>query len=331
MKILFLGGTGTISMSASLRVLDAGHELYLLNRGHRNHALSGRATIFHANIHDEAALSRLLEGHYFDCVVDFIAFDPSDIARDYRLFHDKCGQYVFISSASAYQKPPRDLVITEKTPLENPYWEYSRKKIACEALLHEYAKDGFPFTIVRPSHTYDERKAPTAIHGQNGSYSILERMKSGKPVLLFGDGNTHWTLTHARDFAIGLVGLFGNPLALGEAFHITSDESLTWNEIYHALARALNVEFHPCYVPLDVLASSRRYDLRGTLLGDKAYSLRFDNAKVKKACPEFTAKIPFSQGIQDTVSQILAHEQWQNEDPEFDAWCDEVVDTGKVI
>ena len=330
MKILFIGGTGTISMAASLLALENGHDLFLLNRGHRNETLLNKATFLNSDINDEANVNRLLEGKHFDCVVDFIAYDPKDIERDYRYFKGRCGQYIFISSASAYQKPPRTTLITEETPLENPYWEYSRKKIDCENLLREYGAAGFPFTIVRPSHTYDERKVPTAIHGHKGSYQILKRMQEGKPIILFDNGESLWTLTHSRDFAKGLLSLFGNPLAIGQAFHITSDEALSWNEIYRAMAEVLNVEFRPFYVPLDKLVSSSLYDLRGTLLGDKAYSLRFDNAKLKKVCPDFVAAISYRHGIKETVENILSHPELQTLDPEFEVWCDEAIRNGTI-
>ena len=262
----------------------------------------------------------------FDVVCDFIAFTKEQVEKDYRLFNGKTKQYVFISSASAYQKPLSGAVITESTPLANPYWEYSRNKIACEDfLMSKYREHRFPITIVRPSHTYDERKVPLGVHGDKGSWQILKRMLEGKPVIIHGDGTSLWTMTHNTDFAKGFIGLMSNIHAIGEAFQITSDESLTWNQIYQAIADALNVELHSYHVTSEFLAATGKYDLTGSLIGDKANSVIFDNAKLKRAVPGFIATTRFDQGIRQAIDYILSHPECQTEDPEFDAWCDGII------
>lgn len=268
-----------------------------------------------------------LKDLHFDVVCDFIAFTADQVERDYRLFYGKTKQYIFISSASAYQKPLANAVITESTPLANPYWEYSRNKIACEEfLMNKYRENGFPITIVRPSHTYDERKVPLGVHGAKGSWQILKRMLDGKPVIIHGDGTSLWTMTHNTDFAKGFIGLMGNIHAIGEAFHITSDESLTWNQIYQTIADALGVELHAYHVATDFLASTGKYDLTGSLIGDKANSVIFDNTKLKRAVPDFVATTRFDQGIRKSIDYILTHPECQTPDPEFDLWCDRIID-----
>lgn len=326
MKILFIGGTGTISMAITRLLAKQGHELYLLNRGNRNEHLPENVKTIIADISDEEETAKKLEGMSFDCVGEFIGFVPSQLERDYRLFKDKTKQFIYISSASAYQKPPTSYVITEETPLENPYWEYSRNKKACEEYLMErYKKDGFPVTIVRPSHTYDERSVPLGVHGKVGSWQVVKRIKEGKPVIIHGDGSSLWTITHNSDFAKAYVGLIGNPKAIGEAFHITSDESVSWNEIYKAIADALGVELKPYYVSSQTLADMSDYDFLGSLIGDKANSVVFDNSKVKSLVPDFKAEVSAKEGIRRTVEHILAHPEYQNDDEEFDIWCDKVI------
>ena len=326
MKILFIGGTGTISMAITRLLAKQGHELYLLNRGNRNEHLPENVRTIIADISDEEETAKKLKGMSFDCVGEFIGFVPSQLERDYRLFKDKTKQFIYISSASAYQKPPTSYVITEETPLENPYWEYSRNKKACEEYLMErYRKDGFPVTIVRPSHTYDERSVPLGVHGNGGSWQVVKRLKEGKPVIIHGDGSSLWTITHNSDFAKAYVGLIGNPKAIGEAFHITSDESVSWNEIYKAIADALGVELKPYYVSSQTLADMSDYDFLGSLIGDKANSVVFDNSKVKALVPDFKAEVSAQEGIRRTVEHILAHPEYQNDDEEFDQWCDKVI------
>lgn len=327
MKVLLIGGTGTISTSITRLLAEKGEEVYLLNRGSRNSGLPENVNIIQADINDEASAAAKLEGMSFDAVCEFIGFVPSQLERDWRLFSGKTKQFIYISSASAYQKPLSDYKITESTPLANPYWEYSRNKIACEEFLMKmYRENGFPVTIVRPSHTYSERSVPLGVHGDNGSWQVVKRMLEGKPVIIHGDGTSLWTMTHSRDFAKAFTGLIGNIHAIGETYHITSDESLTWNQIYKTIADCLRVELKPYYVPSDFLYKTSNYDLQGSLIGDKANSVVFDNSKVKRAVPDFTATVRFDQGIRETLEYIMSHEECRIEDKEFDEWCDKVID-----
>lgn len=326
MKILLIGGTGTISMDVSKLLLSQGHTLYLVNRGSRCHSLTGDIIELKTDINEEAVVSSLIKDLSFDVVADFIAFTPDQLARDYRLFQGKTRQFIYISSASAYQKPLSDYRINEGTPLSNPYWEYSRNKIAGEEYLIKLYRDtGFPVTIIRPSHTYCERSVPLGVHGANGSYAVIKRMLAGKPVIIHGDGTSLWTLTHSLDFAKGFAGLAGNIHAIGEAVQITSNESLTWNQIYQIIAQALGVKLNAAHVSSEFLASCPPYDFTGSLLGDKANTVVFDNSKLKRLVPGFTASIRADQGIKDAISYVLSHPECQKEDPEFDAWCDRVV------
>lgn len=326
-KALFIGGTGTIS-SAITAALAAGDswDLTLLNRGSRKTEVPAGVHLLQADIQDAAAVEKLLAGKTWDCVADFIGFVPEHVERDWRLFRGRTAQYMYISSASAYQKPPVSPFITEETPLENPFWQYSRSKIACEDFLMEkYRSEGFPVTIIRPSHTYGNRSVSVGTHGNKGSWQVLQRMLSGKPVIIHGDGTSLWTLTHNTDFAKGFIGLMGNPLALGEAFQITSDESLTWNQIYQTIADVLGVPLKPYHVSSDFLAAVAPYDYLGNLIGDKANTVIFYNAKLKRAVPGFRATVRFAEGVRDTIENILAHPELQVPDPEFDAWCDRVI------
>ena len=327
MKALFIGGTGTISMAITRALAqNPDWELYLLNRGSRETELPEGVHTIHADINNEAEAAKAIEGLTFDCVCDFIAFVPAQLERDYRLFNGKTKQFMFISSASAYQKPLGDYKITESTPLVNPYWEYSRNKIACEEyLMKMHRENGFPVTIIRPIHTYDERNVPVGAHGDKGSWQVLKRMMDGKPVIVHGDGTTLWTITFNTDFAKAFIGLMGNIHTIGEAYHITSDESVTWNQIYRILADELGVEFKPYYVPSDFLHKAGKYDFAGGLIGDKANTVVFDNSKVKRAVPDFVCTVRADQGLRKTVRHMLATPALQQEDPEFDAWCDKVI------
>ncbi len=326
MKILLIGGTGTISMAITRLLAKENHEVYLLNRGNRSTELPDNVTVLQCDIKDEEDVKRVIDGMIFDAVGEFIGFTVEHIQRDVRLFQGRTKQYLYISSASAYQKPLSDPVITESTPLANPYWQYSRDKIECEEyLMQQYRDSGFPVTIVRPSHTYDERSVPLGVHGKAGSWQVLKRMIEGKPVIIHGDGTSLWTLTHNSDFAKGYCGLVGNLHAIGQAFHITSNESLTWNQIYHIIADALGVELKAVHIPSDFLASVSDYDLTGSLIGDKANSVIFDNSKLKRAVPDFTATVRADQGIRSTIQHILSHPELQREDAEFDRWCDKVI------
>lgn len=327
MKALFIGGTGTISTAISTQLLEQGHELWLINRGSRNHELPAGAHIIQADISDEAYVAEQLKDQTFDVVADFIAFVPEQLERDYRLFCGKTRQFIYISSASAYQKPLSDYRITEGTPLSNPYWEYSRNKIAGEELLMKlYREEGFPVTIVRPSHTYSERSVPVAIHGKKGSYQVLKRMLESRPVLIHGDGSTLWTMTINRDFARGFIGLMGNLHAIGEAVQITGDESLSWNQIYQAIADALGVPLKAYHVSSDFLAACDDSDLLGNLIGDKANTVVFDNTKLKRLVPGFNATVRFDQGVREAIAYVMSHPECQIEDPEFDAWCDWIIE-----
>jgi nucleoside-diphosphate-sugar epimerase len=326
MKILAIGGTGTISTAISRRLLADGHELHLVNRGNRNHLLPAGAIPLAVDVHDEAALARLIDKLEFDAVIDFIAFTPAHVERDYRLFKHKTRQFVFISSAAVYQKPLSDYRITEGTPLSNPFWSYAREKIACEEYLTRlYREEGFPVTIVRPSFTYDERSVPVGVRGRKGSWQVIRRMLEGKPVIIHGDGTSLWTMTHARDFACGFVGLLGNIHALGEAVQVTSDETLTWNQIYACIARALGVPLKAVHVSSEFLAACSDYDFAGGLTGDKANSVVFDNAKLKRLVPGFAATTRFDQGVKESIDFLLPREEYHLPDEEFDNWCDRVI------
>lgn len=327
MNALLIGGTGTISMAITRLLAEKGWEVHLLNRGNRKAEVPQGVHWIQADISDEQAVAQILQGRHFDCVCEFIGFLPEQVERDIRLFEGKTSQYLYISSASAYHKPATDYRITEGTALANPYWEYSRNKIACEeVLMKAYREHQFPVTIIRPSHTYDNRNVPLGVHGDKGSYQVIKRMLQGKPVIIHGDGTSLWTMTHNWDFAKGYVGLMGNPHAIGEAFQITSDETLTWNQIYAAIARVLGVELKACHVSSEFLAATGKYDLLGSLIGDKANSVVFDNSKLKRAVPDFVPTVRFEQGIRDTIENIMAHPELQTEDPEFDEWCDKVIE-----
>jgi nucleoside-diphosphate-sugar epimerase len=337
MKVLFIGGTGTISSAISRQVLDLGWELYLLNRGNRNSEIDargkpGKLVEINCDIRTDNVeavilkLSSASEGHPFDVVADFIAFTPEHVEKDFAIFKTLCKQYIFISSASAYQKPLSSYLVTESTPLSNLYWEYSRNKIACEDfLMNAYRNKSFPVTIVRPSHTYDERSVPLGVHGNKGSWQVVKRMMEGKPVIIHGDGTSLWTMTHNSDFAAAFTGLMGNIHAIGEAVQITSDETLDWNQIYRAIADALNVELRAVHISSEFLAKNSSYDFTGSLIGDKANSVVFDNTKLKRLVPSFHAKVRFDQGIRRTIDYVLSHKECQVEDKEFDAWCDKLI------
>lgn len=331
MKVCFIGGTGTISMAISKLVLEMGWELWLVNRGNRNNVPGlARAHFISVDVNDEVAASAALSGMEFDVVCDFIGFVPSQVERDYKIFRGKTKQYMYISSASAYQKPCANYLISEKTPLSNPYWEYSRNKIACEEfLMKKYREENFPVTIIRPSHTYDERSVPLGVHGENGSWQVVKRIKEGKRVIIHGDGTSLWTITHNSDFAKAFVGLMGNIHAIGEAVQIMSDETVTWNQIYKCIADSLGVELKPVYVSSDYLVRHSNYDLLGSLIGDKANSVVFDCSKLKSLVPSFVATKRADQGIRETIDYVLSHPECQKDDSEFDKWCDEII--GKVM
>lgn len=320
MKVLFIGGTGVISSACAELALSRGIDLYLLNRGQAARPEPAGAHVLRADIRDQAQARAALAGHTFDAVVDWVAFTPDQVAADSELFRGRTGQYVFISSATVYEKPPRRLPITEATPLGNPFWPYAANKIACEELLrHAQHSEQFPVTIVRPSHTYDRTKLPTL-----GYYTAIGRLRAGKPAVVHGDGTSLWVLTHHRDFAVGFVGLLGNPAAIGEAFHITSDELLTWNQIYTLLARAAGVEPRLLHVPSEIIA---RFDpdLGAGLLGDKAHSVIFDNSKIRRTVPDFAPAIPFAAGAEEIIAWHDADPARQVVNPALDRLMDELV------
>ena len=330
MKALFIGGTGTISTAIVKRLAeDPSWEIWLLNRGNRSDAVPEGVHQIICDISDEQAASEALHGMEFDVVSEFIGFTPDQVERDYRLFKDKTKQYMYISSASAYNKPAASYVITEGTTLANPHWEYSRNKIKCEEfLMKKYREEGFPVTIIRPSHTYDERNVPLGVHGKKGFYQVIKRMLEGKPVIIQGDGTSLWTVTFNKDFAVGYTGLMGNRHAIGEAFQITGDETLTWNQIYQTIADALNVPLKVYHISSDYLSAvGDRYgfDFEGSLTGDKSVSVVFDNSKLKRIVPDMKTTISFSQGVRIALDYVLSHPECQVEDPEFDTWCDKVI------
>ncbi len=321
MKVLFIGGTGIISSACSELAIERGIELYLLNRGQSQRPAPAGAKLIQADIRQPETVQATLRNMKFGAVVDWIAFSEEQVQIDLELFGGRTGQYVFISSASAYQKPPAFLPITESTPLDNPFWEYSRNKAACERLLEAAGRDtGFPFTVVRPSHTYDRTLFPF-----HGGYTTAGRMRAGKPVVVQGDGTSLWTLTHHRDFAVGLVGLLGNPHALGQNFHITSDEWLSWNQIHEIVAQAAGVEARLVHVPSELIAE---YDPNwgASLLGDKAHSTIFDNSKIRRLVPEFRPVIPFWQGAREILAWYDADPRRQVVEPYMDALHDRLVE-----
>ncbi|MBR4009954.1 MAG: SDR family oxidoreductase [Clostridiales bacterium] len=332
-KALFIGGTGTISTAIVKRLVsDPEWEVRVLNRGNRSSVLPEGVKLITADINDEASVLEKIGDETFDCVCEFIGFTVDQVERDYRLFKGKTKQYIYISSASAYHKPAASYVITEGTTLANPYWEYSRNKIACEEfLMKKYKEEGFPVTIVRPSHTYDERNIPLGVHGKKGPWQVIKRMLEGKPVIIQGDGSSLWTVTWNADFAIGYTGLMGNRHAIGEAFQITSDETLTWDQIYQTIADTLGVELKAYHVSTDFLRAvgdPLGFDFTGALLGDKSVSVVFDNTKIKKIVSDMTTHVPFNAGVKTALDYVLSHkEECQIEDPEFDAFCDKVIDT----
>ena len=326
MRALFIGGTGTISSAVTALVAQKPEwELYLINRGNRPELVPDGVKVLKVDINDEAAVLAMLGDMQFDVVADFIGFVPSQVQRDIRLFKGRTKQYMYISSASVYQKPLSNYMVTEGTTLYNPYWEYSRDKIACEELLlQEYRTNGFPITIVGPSHTYGDGSIAIGVHGNKGPWQVLDRMRKGKPVIVHGDGSSLWTVTHNSDFAKGFVGLMGNVRALGEAVHIVSDELLTWDQIYRIAADALGVQAKLVHISTDFLIACRP-ELEGNMLGDKSRTVAYDNSKIKSLVPDFCATMRYDQGARRSIAYMLQHPETQVPDPEFDAWCDDVL------
>lgn len=326
-RTLFIGGTGVISSACVARALEKGHEVTVVNRGNSVlRPLPDGVEVLHADIRDPESVHAVLGERSFDVAAEFLAFTPGHIRTDFDLFEGRVGQFVFISSASAYQTPPARMPVIESTPLRNPFWQYSRDKIACEDLLVEAYRDrGFPMTIVRPSHTYDRTMIPTT-----GHWTDLARMRRGAPVVVHGDGTSRWTITHNTDFAVAFVGLLGRPEAVGDSFHITSDEAPTWDQIYCYLAEALGVEAELVHVASETIAAALP-DLGPGLLGDKAHSMHFDNAKVKALVPEYEARVTFAHGAGEIVEWYLADASRQQLDPDLDATFDRLVEYARTV
>jgi nucleoside-diphosphate-sugar epimerase len=312
-SILFIGGTGVISAAAAQRAVALGHRLTILNRGRSTRPVPEGVETLSADVRDASAVRESLAGREFDAVADFITYTPDQAKASLDLFAGRSGQYVFISSASAYQKPPTRLPIRESTPLKNPFWQYSRDKIACEELFYEaYREQDFPVTVVRPSHTYDRTKIAMV-----GGWTDIHRMRAGLPVMVHGDGTSLWTLTHSQDFAKAFVGLLGRPQAVGESYTITSDEYLPWNQIYQLFARAAGVrEPELVHVASETIAAHSD-ELGANLLGDRSHSVVFDNTKIKSLVPDYCATIPFADGAREIVDWYDANPDLQVVDQRF--------------
>ncbi|MEV5706139.1 NAD-dependent epimerase/dehydratase family protein [Actinoallomurus sp. NPDC052274] len=322
LKALFIGGTGVISSACSRRAVELGADLHLLNRNvSSTRPIPDEATVITADVRDADQTRAALKDQEFDVVVNFLNFTPEHVARDIDLFTGRTRQYVFISSAATYQRPPGHLPLVESAPLGNPHSAYGRDKIACEELLgRAHHEERFPVTIVRPSHTYDRTAVPF-----DGGWTAVDRMRRGKEVLVHGDGTSLWTLTHHTDFARAFTGLLGNPAAVGETFHITSDEVLSWDQIYLIVAEAVGVEPRLVHVPSDAVAAA---DPRWgeELLGDKAHSMVFDNSKIRRIVPGFTAEIPFSEGAREIVAWYDADPGRRVVDARLNALMDRLID-----
>jgi nucleoside-diphosphate-sugar epimerase len=322
LKVLFIGGSGVISSACSALAVRRGIDVTVLNRGKTaTRPLPPQVRSLRADIQDPASVRTAVGDEDFDAVVDWLAFTPEHVRTRLELFRGRTGQYVFISSASAYQTPPARVPVVESTPLRNPFWRYSRDKIACEDLLTAaYRDEGFPMTIVRPSHTYDRTMVPF-----DGGWTVLGRMRRGKEIVVHGDGTSLWTLTHHEDFARGFVPLIGHPRTIGEAFHITSDDTPTWDQIATSLAAALKVDARIVHVPSDAIAAEDA-EWGAGLLGDKAHSMVFDNTKLRRVVPDYVATIPFEQGAREIVAWYDADPARQQVDAGLDAVMDRLVD-----
>jgi len=323
LRVLFIGGSGIISSACSRLAVEHGIELFVLNRGSsRDRPLPPQATVLRGDVRDPVSVREALGGRDFDAVVDWVAFTPEHVRADMDVFRGRARQYVFISSASAYQTPPARQPVVESTPLRNPFWQYSRDKIACEEMLvAAYRDDGFPATIVRPSHTYDKTLVPF-----DGGWTVLGRMRQGRQIIVHGDGTSLWTLTHHQDFARGFVPLLGHPRTIGEAFHITSDDVLTWNQIAETLAAASGLTARIVHVPSDAIAAADP-DWGAGLLGDKAHSMVFDNSKLRSVVPGYRAVIPFERGAREIVAWYAEDPARQQADARLDAVMDKLAET----
>ncbi len=326
MRVLFIGGTGIISSACTRLAAERGVELYVLNRGQSWRSIPDEVTRLMGDIRDPKSAREAIGTLDFDAVVDWVAFTPEHVETDLELFRDCTRHYIFISSASAYQTLPTSLPVTESTILDNPIWQYSRDKIACEErLVRAYREQGFPCTIVRPSHTYDCSLLPP-----HGGWTVVDRMRRGEPVVVHGDGASVWTLTHHRDFAKGLVGLLGRDDAVGESFHITSDEWLTWDRIHHILARAAGTTAEIVHVPSQVIHDYDR-EWGESLLGDKTHSMIFDNSKIKHFVPDFAATIPFAQGAEEIIAWYDADPSRKTIDEELNSTMNQIIDDWRRV
>ncbi|HMD72177.1 MAG TPA: SDR family oxidoreductase [Bryobacteraceae bacterium] len=326
MKVLFIGGTGIISTACTQLAAERGIDLTLLTRGQHAASLTSGVKTVGADIGDAAGVALALAGQSFDAVVDWVAFEPRHVERDMELFRGRTRQFVFISSASVYQKPAADYLITESTPLANPFWDYARNKIACEErLMRAYREEGFPITIVRPSLTYGETQVTLPVNSWAKSYTVVDRMRRGKKVIVPGDGSSLWVITHNTDFAKGLVGLLGREQAIGHAFHITSDEAMRWDQFYQIVAEAAGAQPQLVHMACDFIVSCLP-EMRGTLMGDKAVSVVFDNGKIKRFVPDFRATVPFGQGIRRTIAWFDADPARKEIDEEANAKWDKLIE-----
>jgi nucleoside-diphosphate-sugar epimerase len=325
MKVLFVGGTGVISAACTRLAAERGIDVSLLRRGQREAQLPRGVTTITADIRDKSASAAALGGASWDVVVDWIAYTPADIERDLGLFRGRTRQYIFISSASAYQKPVAHYPITESTPLSNPYWQYSRDKIACEErLMKAYREEGFPVTIVRPSLTFDETWIPLVINSSEKPYTIVDRMLRGQEVIVPGDGSSLWVITPSSDFAKGFVGLLGHPEAVGQAFHITTDEMMSWDQLYRIVGAAAGVEPRIVHIPSDFIIACLP-EQRGRLLGDKAVSVVFDNSKIKHFVPDYCTTKTFAEGIRESLAWFAADPARRQIDSAADAIWDKLI------
>ncbi len=325
MKALIIGGTGTISTAVTAQALQAGFDVTILNRGNQRDVQDAIGQI-HADVRDRAAMEAALKGETFDVVCDYLTFTREQARQSIEIFSGKAGQYLFISSASVYQKPPARYLITESTPLSNPYWEYARQKIDCELCFNEaYRETGFPVTIVRPSHTYGDTSIPWVLNARAMRYSLIHRLKARKPIVIPGDGTSFWTLTHNTDFARAFVGLMGKSQAIGHTFHITGDEAMTWDQYLHIIADAVGEKAEIAHIATDAIVK-RLPGERGPLTGDKAQTAIFDNSKIKTFVPGFEAKVPFEMGVRRTLHWYETHPEKLGYDLEWDAVMDELVE-----
>jgi nucleoside-diphosphate-sugar epimerase len=326
MRVLFIGGTGNISTACTELAAQRGIEVTLFTRGRHETAAPAGVRVVHVDVQDRAAAVRALGNASFDAVVDWIAFTPADVERDLELFSGRTRQFIFISSASAYQKPVMHYLITESTPLANPYWEYSRNKIDCEErLMKQYRESGFPVTIVRPSLTYGDTQIPLVLNSWEKPYTVIDRMLKGKKVVVPGDGSSLWCITHNSDFAKGFVGLLGNGQAIGHAFHITSDEVMSWDQCYRIVGTAIGAEPQIVHIASDFLIACMP-DQQGTLIGDKAVSVVFDNSKIKRFVPGYCPTTSFAQGMRKTLAWFHADRSRQKIDAAWNDCLDQLID-----